>query len=127
MDVRIIGRHRLHDRRLSKADANHQVIAALGKRAHRRFNGGRIARLNIAQDDIHCRLVFSFFVFARLPVGCLTCLGAFHSNPCGRIERAIVLAADVKDNPHVNLLRIVGAVTHPMAGDAAKNQQPDHS
>ena len=98
MKIRIIARNRLHDRALRKANTDDQIVVALSKRPHCRFDRNRIAGFDIAQDYIHSRLAA-----ARLAVGEEAGFGAFHARPGGGIERTIVLTADVKDYPNVNL------------------------
>src|SRR5687768_1407393 len=72
-DVWIIARYALHDRALRETDPNDQIEAALGKRAHRRFDRSRIAGLNITQHDPEGGFVISLSVLANLAVGLLPC------------------------------------------------------
>src|SRR5215213_6183075 len=80
LDVRIILRHLLHDRRLRETHSDDQIEISFSKRAHRRLNRVRRAGFNVTQDNRQ--------IFGR----------ALHAFPRRRIERAIVLSADVKNN-----------------------------
>src|SRR5919107_1503650 len=70
---RVVLRDRLHDGRLREADADDEVVAALGEGAHRGLDGGRVARLHVAQDDAERGLV------ARAAVRVPARLGALHA------------------------------------------------
>src|SRR5688572_10104329 len=124
--VWIIARDALHDRALRETDANDQIEAALGKRAHRRFDRGRIAGLNIAQDDAEGGFVISLRVFARLAVGLLPRFRALNADPGSRIERAIVFAADVENNSNADIFWIFSCVARSLTSHATKNQKRDH-
>ncbi len=79
MNVGIVARHVLHNRALRETDADNQIVAALGKRAHRRFDRHRIAGFDVAQDNIHRGLAATCLAI-RQHAG----LSAFHSCPrCG--------------------------------------------
>ncbi len=92
VDVRVVLRHLLHDGGLREADADDEVVVALGEGAHRGLDGGRVAGLHVAQHD---GKIFR---------------GAHHALPRRRVEGAVVLAADVEDDADVNLiLRLGGA------------------
>src|SRR6478609_90544 len=84
-DIRVVIRHLLHDRSLSKSDPNDQVEASLGKSAHRGFDRGWISRLDIVQANVH--------VFLR----------TLHTFPCRGIKRPIVLAADIKHDTDLDI------------------------
>ena len=86
LNVRIILRDLLDDRRLRETDADDQIVVAFGKRAHRRFDRVRSAGLDVAQDDRQ--------IFRRR---------ACTPSPRRGIERTIVLAADVEDDSDANL------------------------
>src|SRR5438445_7792393 len=79
-DIRVIGRHLLHDRPLGKPDADYQVEILLGKSTHRRLDRCRIARLDIIEADIKIILC------------------AFYAFPRSSVERAVIFAANVKNN-----------------------------
>src|SRR5215217_2272001 len=84
LNVGVVFRNLLHDRRLCETDADDQIELAFGESAHRRLDGVGRARLNVAQDDRQ-----------------ILC-GTLHSFPCGSIEGAIVFSADIENNPDVN-------------------------
>ncbi len=90
LNVGIVLRDRVENRRLREADADDEVVFALGKRAHGRLDVDRRARLDVAQHDPEAGL--SAVRAVRQRAG----LGAFHAVPRGGIEGAIVLAADVE-------------------------------
>ena len=79
--IRIVARDRLHDRPLRKAHTDYQIIVALGKRTHGRFDRNRIARLDVAQDYVEGRLATTGLAI-RQEAG----LGAFHARPGGGVE-----------------------------------------
>src|SRR5712664_3904063 len=110
LEIRIIVRYRLHDWALSKAYPDDQIVTALSKRAHRRLDRNRIAGFDVAQDYVQLR-----FATARFAVRKHAGFGAFHARPGRRVERTIVFAANIKNNPNVNLRFIVGAVQRAIA------------
>src|SRR5215475_5177026 len=97
IELWIILRNRVDDRRLVKTHANNQVVAAFGKRPHRRLNRGGVSRLDVAQND---RKVFS------RPANTLQRRG---------IERMIVLPPDVENDSDMDLGRVIGGVTGSVA------------
>src|SRR6266576_1115982 len=117
MDVWIIPGDTLHDGSLSKTDADDQVIAALSKRAHGRLNRSRITGLDIAENNIQRRLATASLAIRQGPR-----FSAFHAGPRRRIERAIVFAADVKNNAHMNFRFVVRAVTRVVARRTDEDQ-----
>ena len=98
MNIRIVLRHGLHDWTLRKANADNQIVTALGEGAHRRLDRNRIARLDVTQHDAERR-----FAATGPAIGEHSRLSALHTGPGGGIEGTIILAADVKDDPDVNL------------------------
>src|SRR2546423_584936 len=91
VDVRVVLRHNVHYGCLGEADADDEVVAALGERAHRRLNRDGVAGLHVAQ---HYRDILR---------------GALDALPRGGVERAVVLAADVEDDADANLSALIGA------------------
>ena len=101
---RIVLRDRLENRRLREADADDEVVLALGKRAHRGLDVDRRARLDIAHDDAEARL--SAVGAVRQRAG----LGALHPVPCRGVERTVVLAADIEHDAGLGRRRIADRV-----------------
>src|SRR5215471_1024506 len=97
IELWIILRNRVDDRRMVKAHANNQVVAAFGKRPHRRLNGGGVTRLDVAQND---RKIFSRSAYTLQRRG---------------VEGMIVLPADVKNDSDMDLGRVVGGITGSVA------------
>src|SRR5258708_6214313 len=81
-DVWVVGRHLLHDRALCKADSDDKVKILLGKGPHRRFDRRRITRFDIVKTYVKIML------------------GPLYAFPRGRVERAVILAADVKNDAY---------------------------
>jgi hypothetical protein len=50
-NLRVIDGHLTHDRRLSEADADDEVVSTLGERAHGGLDRVGCARLNIPEHD----------------------------------------------------------------------------
>ncbi len=109
IDVRIILRDALHDRRLREADTDDQIVAAFREGAHRGLDRGRVARLDVPQDDRK--------VLRRA-------LDAF---PGGGVERAVVLASDVEDDSDVNLLAVLAGAEELAAagGDEGRDENDE--
>src|SRR3984893_1972618 len=80
VNVRIVLRDNLDDRRLGKADADDQIVAALGKRAQGWFDGSGRAGCDIAQHDAQGRLA------TALAVGPCAGLGTLDPGERGRVE-----------------------------------------
>src|SRR5262245_30042923 len=122
INIRIVLRDLLHDRRLRETDADDEVVTTFCKRAHRRLDRSWIARLYVTHNDVKRRLLISLLIQTWLAVGLVTSFGALHSDPGCRIEGTVILTANVEDNPDANFVRIVGAVTYAMASHTAYNK-----
>src|SRR5215213_2318898 len=85
LNVWVVFRYLLHDRRLCKTNSDDQIEITFGEGAHRGLDGVGCAGFDIAQDD---------WQILR---------GALHTFPGGGVERAIVLSADVKDDADFDL------------------------
>src|SRR5687767_10145534 len=125
-DVWIIARNTLHDRALRETDPDDQIEAALGKRAHRRFDRSRIAGLNFTQHDPEGGFVISLSVLTNLAVGLLPRFRALNPDPGGRIERTIVFAADVENNSNADIFWIFSCVARSLTSHATENQKRDN-
>ena len=104
VDLRVVLRHRLDDGRLGEADADDEVVAHLGEGAGGGLQGGRIARLGVAQDDGE---------LLRRPR---------HPAEGRGVERAVVLAAAVEDDPHPDLAGVAGGALQVVASRAGERQ-----
>src|SRR5688500_16026295 len=89
LNVRIVFRDLLHDRRLCEAHANDEIEVAFREGTHRGFDRVWRSRFNVPQDD---RMIFR---------------RALHPLPRRRVERTIVLAADIENDPDAYLRRIL--------------------
>src|ERR1700754_314914 len=90
LNVWIVLRNLFHDRRLRETNADDQVEIAFGKRTHGRFDRVWGARFDVAQN---------YRQILRRPL---------YAFPRRRVERAIVLPADVKNDADLDLRGIVG-------------------
>src|SRR5688500_7012188 len=90
LNVRIIFRYEFHDRRLCETHANDEIEIAFGESTHCRFDRVCRSRFDVAQDDRK--------IFRR----------ALHALPRSSVERTIVLAADVENDPNAYLRVILG-------------------
>ena len=79
-DVRIVVRDSLHYRTLSKANADYQVEVPFGECTHCRFDRGGIAGFDVVEANI--QVLF----------------GLLYALPGSRVERPVVLAADVEND-----------------------------
>src|SRR5215213_2788749 len=91
LNVWIIFRDLLHDRRLGETNSDDQIEISFGECAHRGLDGVWRAGFDIAQHD-----------------GQILC-GTLHTFPCSSVERAIVLSTDVKNDPDLDLRFVVGS------------------
>src|ERR1044071_2166841 len=85
LNIRIVFRNLLHDGRLGKTNSDDEIEVSFGERAHGRLDGVWRTGFDVAQ---HNRQILC---------------GALHTFPRSSVERAIVLAADIKNDPDVNL------------------------
>src|SRR6185503_4573169 len=85
LNVRIVFRDALHDRRLCKSNTDDEIEISLGESAHRGFDCVWCTGFDIAQDyrKILC--------------------GTLHTFPRRGIERSVVLSADVENDSDVDL------------------------
>src|SRR5215470_2356675 len=104
MELRVILSHFFQDRPLGESHAGDEVVAVLRESPQRRLDRGRVARLDVAQDD---REIFFRAHYARVR---------------GGVERAAVLAADVEDDADL-LFSDVSLGDEIARGAAAKRQR----
>src|SRR3954451_10051249 len=116
-NVWVILRHTFHDGSLREADTDDEVKTSFSEGTHRGFNRGWIPWLNVAQNDVHRGLV------TALAVGPLARLGTLHAGPRRRVERPIVLAANIENDADVYLRLIVRCVGLAVTGKAAEPEQ----
>src|SRR6266516_564813 len=117
VNVGVVLCHHFHDWRLGKSHPDDQIIFALSERAHCRLDRSWVARFYITQNDAQRRFT------ATGSVGVLSSLGALHAGEGCGIERAIVFAADIKDDANMDFRFVVRGVVRSVTRRSGQNHQ----